>query len=180
MRRTGCLAPGAERHKARAAVVTRSAITADAEVRKCRWLKAGYRMADVAILAGRQMICRLGQGRISGEKSVDVAAFAPVADARMQRGKKGRRRKSSRVGVVVTLVALTDCRDMARFLADGSSRDVIGVAVVAALAIVADTDVCEINRGLERRTRGVAYDAILGRRDVGSRLASADVTVVAG
>ena len=135
MRRTGWLAPGAERHKVRAAVVTRSAIAADIEVRKCRWLKAGYRMANVTILRGRQMTCRLGQRRISGEKLVDVAAFATVADARMQRGKKRRRRESTRVGVVVTLVALTDCGNMVRFLADGSGRDVIGVAVVAALAI---------------------------------------------
>lgn len=180
VRRTGCLAPGAEGHKARAAVVTRSAIAADIEVRKCRWLKAGYRMANVTILRGRQMTCRLGQRRISGEKLVDVAAFATVADARMQRGKKRRRRESSRAGVVVALAALIDRGDMVRLLADGSGRDIIGAAVVAAFAIAADTDVCEIQRGLERRTRAVASNAILGRRDVAPRLACADVTVVAG
>jgi len=42
--------------------------------------------------------------------------------------------------------------------------DIIGIAIVAALAIVSDTRVSEVQRRLERICGGVANDAVLDCR----------------
>jgi len=67
-----------------------------------------------------------------------------------------------------------------RFLADGPDRNIVGTAVVATFTVAADAGVKEGLCRFERIAGGVTNDAILGCRNVGSRLADSDVTVVAG
>ncbi len=69
-------------------------------------------MADVTILAGRQMACGLVQRRISREELAGMTAFATIGDVHMLRGKKCRRSKTARIGVVVTCAACAPGRDM--------------------------------------------------------------------
>lgn len=71
-------------------------------------------------------------------------------------------------------------------LAYGTDRDIVGIAIVAALAIVNDKRVSEAHCWLERSSARVARATILARRQMGSwfsveRVARrAEVPVVAG
>ena len=124
------------------------------------------------------MACRLDQKRISREELTGVTTFAAIGDVHVLRGKKRRRGKSPRVGIGVAYAALTQRWNMIELLADGPSRNIIGIAIVATLTIVSDTRVKEGLRWLKRIAGGVANDAILGCRNVTSRFSSRDATVV--
>jgi len=64
----------------------------------------------------------------------------------------------------MTITAYLQRRDMIGLLVYRPHRDIIGVAIVAALTIVVDAGVGEVQRRLERICGGVANDAVLGRR----------------
>jgi len=64
----------------------------------------------------------------------------------------------------VTITAYLERRDMIGLLVYRARGDIIGIAIVAALAIVSDTRVSEVQRRLERICGGVANDAVLDCR----------------
>ena len=69
---------------------------------------------------------------------------------------------------------------MIGFFAYRSHRDIIGIAIVAALTIIVYVGVKEGLCRLERWRGGVTNDAILGCRQMIYRLSGTDVTVVTG
>ena len=79
----------------------------------------------------------------------------------------------------MTITAYLQRRDMIRLLVYRPRRDIIGVAIMAALTIASDPRVSEIQRWLERICGGVANDTVLGRRQMVAGLSATDVTVVA-
>jgi len=161
------LASGTKRNKTRAAIVAGGTIAGNACVCKHRcWGETCSRMTDVAILASRQVACGLVQRRISREELAGMTTFATVSDIHMLRGKKCRRSKTARIGVVVTCAASAPGRDMIGFFPYGPSRNIIGIAIVTGLTIVANTRVREVNCRRERRRGRMANDAVLGCRNM--------------
>lgn len=124
------------------------------------------------------MACCFYQLRISGKELGGMTALATIGDVRMLIGKKRGRDKVS--GRIVTITTYIQCRDVIQLLVDCADRDIIGIAIVAALTIVGDTRVKEGLCRLERIGGGVANDAILGGRQMIYRLSGTDGTVVTG
>ena len=80
----------------------------------------------------------------------------------------------------MTHSAIVQRRDMIGLLAYRPNRDIIGIAIMAALTIVSDTRVSEVQHRLERVGGGVANNAVLGCRQMVAGLSGTDVTVVTG
>jgi len=148
------------------------AITGDADMGKIRRrCEPRHCMADVAILAGGQVICILDQpGRChcrSGQETADVASLATIRVIGVHVTEKPvRRRKSTAAGVDVAGQALVDRRNMERLLADRADRDVIGIAAVATFAVVGNARVAEVRHLPERDAGGVTHAAILADRQM--------------
>ncbi len=161
MRRSGRLSSGAERQKI--AVMAGGAITGDAGVSQHRcWCEPGNRMAQITILISRHMACCFYQLRINGKELGGMTTCAAIGDALMDPGQKRGRGKVS--GGVVTITTYIRRRDVILLLVYRPNRDIVGIAIVAALTIAGDTRVREVYRRLERIRGGVANHAVLDSR----------------
>ncbi len=69
---------------------------------------------------------------------------------------------------------------MILFFIDRTSRNIIGIAIVTGLAIVADARVRKVQRWHEWIGGRVANDAVLGRRDMRAGFSGSDNSVVTG
>lgn len=107
-----------------------------------------------------------------------MTTLAAIGDTHMLRGQKRGRGKVS--SGIVTHSAVVQRRNMMGLFVYRTHRDIIGIAIVAALTIVGDACVSEVQRRLERIGSGVANDAVLGCRQMVARRAGSDVTVVTG
>jgi hypothetical protein len=72
--------------------------------------------------------------------------------------------KGRKIADSMTIRTIILCRDMIGLLVYGPNRNIIGIAIMAALTIVNDTRVSEVQRRFERICGGVADDAVLGCR----------------
>lgn len=124
------------------------------------------------------MACCFYQLRVGGKELAGMTAFATIGDVRMLRGQKRGRGEIS--GGVVTIATYIQRRDMIGLLVDRADRDISGIAIMAALTIVAYIRVKEGLRRFERRRGRVTDNAILGCRQMICRLSGTDVTVVTG
>lgn len=172
VRGSSCLASGAKRNKTRTAIVAGGTIAGNACVCQHRcWFETCNRMTDVAILAGRQVVCILNkQWQRIGKDSADMATFTPtgngcnVIKAYMVKSYSCKGNKAD----IVTISALILCRDMVKFLSYRPKRNIIGIAVMAGFALGRDLHVTEVRCWLERYCRTVAKATILARRQMGS------------
>jgi len=101
-----------------------------------------------------------------------VATLATIGDSGVHVGEKpARRRETTAAGDVVAGHALIQRRDVIRLFADGSNRNEIGIAAMAAFTIARDIRVPEIRHLPERRTGRVTHAAVLADRQMGSGFA---------
>lgn len=171
-RRIG-LPSGAETSKTGAAIVARLTIVSDTRVVKIRRDERGGRMAKRAILARRQMACRLNDVRIDREELTHMATFTATTNVQMQRDKE--RCRGKRTGGVMADTAIILSRDVINLL----GRRYTGVMASRAIVGVY-TQVIEGDTGEAR----VVVDDMTGRaiqrcRQMIRRLAETDLAVMA-
>ena len=165
MGRRGRLAAGSQQLEIGIAVVAGDAVAGDVDMGEGRRRsESGHRMAQVAVLSGRQVIRPLDQLRARGKKAADMTTFATAGNAGVHRAEKYGRGESACRFVDMAITAALHCRYMIGFLADRADRDIGRIAVVAGFAIVIDTQMREVERWRERCRNAVTDAAILAGR----------------
>ena len=112
-------------------------------------------MTDLAILIRRQMAYRLDSIGIVGDKPTDMTSFAATANAWVYSSQERRRCKTTTIRVTVAYAALILCWDVILGLSYGADPNIIGISIMAALAIVSDARVNKALCRFERSSRNV-------------------------
>ena len=129
-------------------VMARCTITGDTRVIKNRSSECYIRMANVTILARRQMaVCfSVKISRVRAELTT-VTTFTTTGNAWMYIGKKCRRSKTAGISVIVALTAFSQRRDMIDLLRQSNTGVMAGCAIAINYSRIMVKSISECSKG---------------------------------